>query len=69
MNKSFLILFIPVLLLSLTIQTTLAQDNFYAYYTKVQQSATDYLGKYPDLIVVMEEGKQLEFTRQTGYQP
>jgi hypothetical protein len=46
-----------------------AGDNFYAYYTKVQHSATDYLGKYADLIVVLGEGKQLEFTRQTGYQP
>jgi hypothetical protein len=47
----------------------MAADNFYAYYTKVQHSATDYLGKYPDIVIVIEEGKQLEFTRQTGYQP
>jgi hypothetical protein len=53
----------------LLVQTVSSADNFYAYYTKVQQSATDYFGKFPDLIVVLEEGKQLEFTRQTGYQP
>jgi hypothetical protein len=58
---TFLLLF-PMFFLS-------AADNFYAYYTKVQHSATDYLGKYPDIIIVMEEGKQLEFTRRTGYQP
>jgi hypothetical protein len=46
-----------------------ANSDFYAYYTKVQHSATDYLGKYPDIIVVLGAGRQLEFTRQTGYQP
>lgn len=46
-----------------------ANQNFYAYYTKVQHSATDYFGKYADLIVVLDEDKQLEFTRRTGYQP
>jgi hypothetical protein len=51
------------------VATANAGGNFYAYYTKVQHSATDYLGKYTDLIVVLGEGKQLEFTRQTGYQP
>jgi hypothetical protein len=69
MNKSKLILFITMLFCVSSFQTAMSADNFYAYYTKVQQSATDYLGKYPDLIVVLEEGKQLEFTRQTGYQP
>ena len=46
-----------------------ASTNFYAYYTKVQNSATDYFGKYADLIVVLGKDKQLEFTRNTGYQP
>jgi hypothetical protein len=69
MNKSLLIVFISVMFICLSLQSAPAADKFYAYYTKVQQSATDYLGKYPDIIVVMEEGKQLEFTRQTGYQP
>ena len=46
-----------------------SNDEFYAYYTKVQHSATDYLGEYADVIVVLGAGKQLEFTRQTNYQP
>jgi hypothetical protein len=46
-----------------------AGNNFYAYHTKVQHSATDYLGKYADLIVVLGENRQLEFTRRTGYLP
>ena len=45
------------------------QSLFYAYHTKVAQTATDYVGKYADLIIVMGEGKQLEFTRQTNYAP
>ena len=54
----------------LLISTSLtAESNFYAYYTKIQHSATDYMGKYADIIVVLDEGKQLEFTRQTGYLP
>ncbi len=59
-----------VLIAVLSITTTLyAETNFYAYYTKVRHSATDYLGKYADIIVVLGEAKQLEFTRQTGYLP
>jgi len=64
-----------VLLLSLTGRSGNLQNvktppaGFYAYYTKVQHSATDYMGKYADIIVVLGEGKQLEFTRQTGYLP
>jgi hypothetical protein len=46
-----------------------AQSLFYAYHTKVAQTATDYVGKYADLIIVLGEGKQLEFTRQTNYVP
>ena len=46
-----------------------AQSLFYAYHTKVAQTATDYVGKYADLIIVVGEGKQLEFTRQTNYVP
>ncbi len=69
MKKSVSIIFVSILFVCLSVQGLIAADNFYAYYTKVQQSATDYLGKYPDIIIVLEEGKQLEFTRQTGYQP
>ena len=29
-----------------------AQSLFYAYHTKVAQTATDYVGKYADLIIV-----------------
>jgi hypothetical protein len=46
-----------------------AQSLFHAYHTKVAQTATDYVGKYADLIIVVGEGKQLEFTRQTNYAP
>jgi len=46
-----------------------AYPDFYAYHTKVSHSATDYMGRYADLIVVLGKGKQLEFTRQTGYLP
>ena len=49
--------------------TTSASENFYAYHTKVQHSLTDYLGKYSDLIVVVNDLGTLEFTRRTGYQP
>jgi len=45
-----------------------AQDSFYAYYTKVSHTSTDYFGKYADLIVVIGEN-QLEFTRRTQYIP
>ena len=51
-----------------TVAGAFADGDFYAYHTKVQHSATDYLGKYADLIVVTPGGK-LEFTRQTGYLP
>ncbi len=44
-------------------------DSFYAYYTKVPHSSTDYFGKYADLIVVLGQGRQLEFTRRTQYLP
>jgi hypothetical protein len=49
--------------------TGITQDDFYAYYTKVQHTSTDYFGKYADLIVSLGEGKQLEFTRRTQYVP
>lgn len=51
------------------VSTLNADSDFYAYYTKVPQSATDYLGKYPDIIVVLGKDQQLQFTRQTGYLP
>jgi hypothetical protein len=44
-------------------------DEFYAYYTKVDHSPTDYVGKYADIVVVLGSGRQLEFTRQTGFLP
>ena len=47
----------------------MANDYFYAYYTKVRHSSTDYVSKYADLIVVVGKGKQLEFTRRTQYLP
>ena len=35
-------------------RNTLADnDGFYAYYTKVQHSATDYLSDFADIIVVL----------------
>jgi hypothetical protein len=43
--------------------------DFYAYHTKVSHTSTDYVGKYADLIVVLGEGRQLEFTRRTNYIP
>jgi len=48
---------------------SIAQNDFYAYHTKVSHTSSDYLGKYADLIIVLENGKQLEFTRQTNYAP
>lgn len=47
----------------------IAQNDFFAYHTKVSHTSSDYLGKYADLIVVLGNGKQLEFTRQTNYTP
>lgn len=47
----------------------IGQQKFYAYHTKVVHSSTDYFGKYADLIVVLGEGRQLEFTRRTQYLP
>ncbi|MEM7370355.1 MAG: LamG domain-containing protein [Bacteroidota bacterium] len=46
-----------------------AQSPFYAYHTKVIHTSTDYFGKYADLIVVIGQGHQLEFTRRTQYLP
>ena len=47
----------------------LGQQKFYAYHTKVVHTSTDYFGKYADLIVVLGDGRQLEFTRRTQYLP
>jgi len=44
-------------------------EEFYAYHTKLSHTSTDYFGKYADLIVVLGEGRRLEFTRQTNYTP
>ena len=48
---------------------TASAAEFYAYYTKVRHSRTDYMGDYPDLIVVVGNLGQLEFTRRTNYLP
>ncbi len=56
------------LLLIVLALSGLGQEKFYAYHTKLSHTSTDYFGKYADLIVVLPEG-QLEFTRQTYYQP
>ena len=44
-------------------------QDFFAYHTKLVHTSTDYFGKYADLIVVLGEGSQLEFTRRTQYLP
>ena len=68
--KTNALITIFLILLSFTSYTALeASGDFYAYHTKVQHSSTDYLGKYSDVIVVIDELGKLEFTRQTGYQP
>jgi hypothetical protein len=56
-----------ITLLSIAVNYAGATD-FYAYHTKVQHSATDYMGKYADIIVVIGDNR-LEFTRQTAYLP
>ncbi len=58
-----------IVLSTILTQVALGQDPFYAYHTKRVHSSTDYIGKYADLIVVLGEDKQLEFTRQTQYLP
>jgi hypothetical protein len=56
-------------LIALLSTRSISNDNFYAYHTKVQHSATDYFGKFADIIIVLGQDKQLEFTRRTGNQP
>ncbi len=58
------------------VSSTIIQPNnkgeqlaFYAYHTKLVHTATDYFGKFADLIIVLGNGQQLEFTRRTGYLP
>jgi len=60
---------VMVIFLSATAIALYASDEFYAYHTKVQHSASDYMSHFADIIVVLGEGKQLEFTRQTAYLP
>ncbi len=55
--------------IAILISSVYGQDNFYAYHTKRVHTSTDYLGKYADLIIVIGEGRQLEFTRKTQYLP
>ncbi len=69
MKNVIKILFFLTTIFFMSVNIQAEGNKFYAYYTKVQHSATDYMGKYADLIVVLEDGKQLEFTRKTGYQP
>tara|TARA_B110000503_G_scaffold122828_2_gene187825 strand:- start:14955 stop:16631 length:1677 start_codon:yes stop_codon:yes gene_type:complete len=52
-----------------TCNNSFSQDQFYAYHTKVPHTSTDYFGKYADLIVVIGECRQLEFTRRNQYSP
>lgn len=66
--KTKLIPAIIIMCLGLSVQLK-AQPNFYAYYTKVSHTSTDYFGKYADLVVVLDEDSRLEFTRRTQYQP
>lgn len=63
--KSLLASFVLII----SFATVQGQGEFYAYHTKKVHTSTDYLGKYADLIVVMGEGQQLEFTRRTQYLP
>lgn len=65
MHKLYFVFFLCVTCIS----NVNAQDRFYAYHTNVPHTATDYFGKYADLIVVLGEGKQLEFTRRNQYSP
>jgi hypothetical protein len=69
MKKFYLAVILLAVLLFFMINLTYANENFYAYHTKVQHSATDYFGKFADIIVVLGEDKQLEFTRRTENQP
>jgi len=57
-----------VMLLLLLVSINMLRGEFYAYHTKVQHSATDYVSDYADIIVKVNGGT-LEFTRQTFYQP
>jgi hypothetical protein len=56
-------------ILLLGLNSLCSADDFFAYHTKVQHSATDYMNKYSDIIVVVGEDMRLEFTRQSGYLP
>jgi len=42
--------------------------GFYAYHTNLEQGDEDF-NKYKDLVVVLGEGKRLEFPREKGYRP
>ena len=42
--------------------------GFYAYHTDLTMEGSE-SSKYKDLVVVLGEGKRLEFSRQTRYQP
>ena len=63
---------VPLLFIFLSVSIFAGNSDssrFYAYHTKVRHTATDYFGQYADLIVVLDDGRQLEFTRQTQYRP
>jgi len=61
--------YLLLLVFTLVLNNVHAQSPFYAYHTKVNQTSTDFVGKFADLIVVLGECKQLEFTRKTQYAP
>jgi Concanavalin A-like lectin/glucanases superfamily len=65
--KKYYIAFCIIAILPL--QNIIAEDLFYAYYTSVNDSATNYFNKDNDIIVVLGKGQQLEFTRLTKYLP
>ncbi len=66
-NRSFLL--VALLVSGGAIAPAMAGEDFYAYYTHAAPSAAEYVGKCSDMIVVLGKGRQLEFTRATGYLP
>lgn len=66
MRKLCILLSIVV---SVSFQNVSAKDSFYAYYTNVKDTLTNYFYKDNDVIVVLGKGQQLEFTRLTRYLP
>jgi len=48
-----------------------ADDNFYAYYTKldVENSEVDTYGKFADIVINLSDGRQVLFSRESSYLP